>query len=229
MWILLSSLAWPCGVANHYRVLPLGVFGEAILALELSATRHEAAGTEFDLVWSSQPTLVRITESGTVPLQPFASVEWAPGDYERELSALLGRANKLLRVQAGFAPLSLEAHYDYGYVNSCMGTPLQASDLTLTDPSRWPTGLQDEDDAQGAPLGRPVGELRHYVAGEYSFHVVTVGSGSHVSEQPVRRIANGQDPASYSWLPSIPHHGKVFDMVLSTLPESMNKRQCLPD
>ncbi len=107
MWLLWTGVAWPCGVANHYRLLPLGVVGEQVVALELPA--HRSDGDDYAVLWSGQASLVRVGPWQTEPLLSLGETQWTREGYERGLQALLRRADKAAQSLFGFGPAVLQA------------------------------------------------------------------------------------------------------------------------
>lgn len=222
MWMLLAAAAWPCGVAKHYRLLPLGVVGEDVVALELPA--HRSDGDDYAVLWSGQASLVRVGAWNTERIQGLGEVRWTREGYEQGLRTLLRRADKAARLIAEFEAAVLETHQVRGFDSACFGVPsLQHTDLVYADASRW-----GEDERNAGALGRPIGAVRHYSTAESAFYVVTVGVGSHMPTVERRVAAAMQSPADYAWRSEIPHHGWVVDVVLPVLPDPAFG-ECLPD
>jgi len=126
-----STEAWACHVAEQVRVLPLGVVGGELRALQLEQHRDSETESAASIRWTVEPSIVALSSSGRRVIERRASLRLDDDSLDGRVASLYRHALRDAR-KKGAGDLKIVRDVDCRHLLRCEGVSFESGSGRLT-------------------------------------------------------------------------------------------------
>jgi hypothetical protein len=227
-----------CEMADRYTLVPLGTLDGAVVALELDQFRDSEtmAGPR---LWRMTPRLVSLgagDPGARSVIAEYAEVTAREADYTKKLQPVIARAARDAGALDGFTRAVRVARGDCNHLAACGAwtATVAGDELVVAGPdgarqvARLPELFAKHVNVDADTVQRYLASVRVYRAGQRSWAVVELGTGSDVDPCAFAASPSCVDDRRASWRddarpvragaalepPHTLHHGESFDIIV---------------